>query len=282
MEYIESVTLRRGHGQEQHADEFPPADGRVLAQRLAHRLGQPGVFRHVGVTGARFEARIDDMVPGFSGKWLLEGKTQYPGLIETNGKKYQIHGNIIRSTERGEGAERASWASPTGVDVDGLRRHTDKIRAGPRPVVATIVIDNYDEMIKNQPDRVKNELRDAVEDRITPVRGGKDAVLRRYDRDRYLFIFESRPPGPDEGGQVPAAGARARGRQPQRHPRLRQHRPGRGRQRLRGGLPVQLPGRGDGPLPRRATRPCEEPLQLRVLRRRRATRWRRARRSRAA
>ena len=79
----------------------------------------------------------------------------------------------------------AYWVDVT--DYDDIRIKYEQSR----PVVATIVIDNYDEMIKNQPDRVKNELRDAVEDRITQFAEGKDAVLRRYDRDRYLFIFES-------------------------------------------------------------------------------------------
>ena len=80
----------------------------------------------------------------------------------------------------------AYWVDVT--DYDDVRIKYEESR----PVVATIVIDNYDEMIRNQPERVKNELRDAVEDRITQWSEGKDAVLRRYDRDRYLFIFESR------------------------------------------------------------------------------------------
>ena len=191
MEYIESVTYDADTAKNNTLMNFPLPmavfslnDSRIV---WANQV----FFDMCGVTGARFEARIDDMVPGFSGKWLLEGKTQYPGLIETNGKKYQIHGNIIRSTEEGEGAERgfmgiAYWVDVT--DYDDIRIKYEQSR----PVVATIVIDNYDEMIKNQPDRVKNELRDAVEDRITQFAEGKDAVLRRYDRDRYLFIFESR------------------------------------------------------------------------------------------
>ena len=61
-----------------------------------------------------------------------------------------------------------------------------------RPVVGVLIIDNYDELIRNQPERVKNDLRDAVEDQINQYWEGRDAVLRRYDRDRYLVVFEER------------------------------------------------------------------------------------------
>ncbi len=47
--------------------------------------------------GSRVDARISDLVPDFSGKWLLEGKNRYPSLMQVDGRKYQIHGNIIRS-----------------------------------------------------------------------------------------------------------------------------------------------------------------------------------------
>jgi c-di-AMP phosphodiesterase-like protein len=134
---------------------------------------------------------MDELFPQFNGKWLMEGKTQYPGLMAAGGKKYRIHGNIIRSdAEEGRNSRGfmgiSYWVDVT--DYDDIKIEYE----GSRPVVATIVIDNYDELIKNQPDRIKNELRDSVEDLIVQWCDGKDAILQRYDRDRYLFIFEGR------------------------------------------------------------------------------------------
>ena len=191
MEYIESVTYDADTAKNNTLMNFPLPmavfslnDSRIV---WANQI----FFDMCGVSGARFEARIDDLVPDFNGKWLLEGKTQFPGLLEINGRKYQIHGNIIRSSDEGEGRERGFMGIAYWVDVteyDDVRIKYEETR----PVVSIIVIDNYDEMIKNQPDRVKNELRDAVEDRISQWCDGKDAFLRRYDRDRYVFIFEAR------------------------------------------------------------------------------------------
>ena len=36
-----------------------------------------------------------------------------------------------------------------------------------RPIVAVFVIDNYDELIRNQTERMRNDLRDSIEDILT-------------------------------------------------------------------------------------------------------------------
>ena len=59
-----------------------------------------------------------------------------------------------------------------------------------RPVAGIIIIDNMDELMKNQPDRVKNDLRDAIEDKLSHWCAAFSGFLRRYDRDRYLLLME--------------------------------------------------------------------------------------------
>ena len=149
--------------------------------------GNEMFFSMCGATGARLDARIADMVPQFTGKWLLEGKTQYPTLLEIGGRKYMVHGNIIRP-ENGA-VENAVMGIPYWVDVteyDNIRVKYEETR----PVAGIVVIDNLDELYKNQPDRIKNDIRDAVEDRLHQWCEEYGGILRRYDRDRYLVIFE--------------------------------------------------------------------------------------------
>ena len=59
-------------------------------------------------------------------------------------------------------------------------------------MIGLFVIDNYDEMIRGLSDRKRNELRDAIEDKLLQWCDGKNGFFRRYDRDRYLFVFEER------------------------------------------------------------------------------------------
>lgn len=55
-----------------------------------------------------------------------------------------------------------------------------------------LVVDNYDELIKGLTDRKRMELRGMIDEEISAWCEGKGGVLRRYDTDRYMFIFESR------------------------------------------------------------------------------------------
>ncbi|MBR2879386.1 MAG: DHH family phosphoesterase, partial [Oscillospiraceae bacterium] len=54
------------------------------------------------------------------------------------------------------------------------------------------VVDNYDELIKGVTDRKRMELRGLIDEEISKWCEGKGGLLRRYDTDRYMFIFESR------------------------------------------------------------------------------------------
>ena len=104
--------------------------------------GNEMFFSMCGSTGARLDARIADMVPQFTGKWLLEGKTQYPELLEVNGKKYSLHGNIIRSDSDNGNALMGIvyWVDVT--EYDNIRLKYEETR----PVAGIVVIDNLDEL----------------------------------------------------------------------------------------------------------------------------------------
>ena len=191
MEYIESVTYDADTAKNNTLLNFPLPMAVFSLNDLRVIWANQIFFNMCGVSGSRFEARLDTLVPEFSAKWLLEGKTQSPDLLAINGRKYQIHGNIIRPGEEQEEPGHGFMGIAYWVDVteyDDVRIKYEESR----PVVGVLIIDNYDELIRNQPERVKNDLRDAVEDQINQYWEGRDAVLRRYDRDRYLVVFEER------------------------------------------------------------------------------------------
>ena len=185
--YIESITYETENAKNNTLMNFPLP---IAVFRLADSVivwGNDMFFSMCGEHGTRMDASIADMVPQFSGKWLLEGKTQYPTLLELSGRKYQLHGNIIRSDKGDE--QNAFMGITYWVDVTDY----DKIRQEyehTRPVAGIIIIDNLEEMIRNQPDRVKNDIRDAVEDKLKEWCDGFHGILRRYDRDRYLVLME--------------------------------------------------------------------------------------------
>ena len=189
MAYIEAVTYDTENAKNNTLMHFPLpiAVFRLDDSRIV--WGNEMFFDMCGSTGTRVDARISDMVPEFSGKWLLEGKNQFPSLLEVEGRKYQLHGNIIRSANNDESNAFMGityWVDVT--DYDNIRIEYERSR----PIAAVIVIDNLDEMTKNQTDRVKNDIRDAVEDKLNQWGEENGCIIKRYDRDRYLAIFENR------------------------------------------------------------------------------------------
>ncbi len=192
VEYIENVTYNAESAKNNTLMNFPlpivvfnMSDNQII-------WGNQIFFNLFGDRQPSFEADLSDMVPGFSSKWLLEGKKQYPGLVQVGERKYQLHGNIIRAKNE-EVSERAKdfmgityWVDVTEFDNIKLEYESS------RPVTMLLVIDNYDELMKNVSDRGKVELRGAVEDLVNEWCDGKRGLMRRYDRDRFMFIFESR------------------------------------------------------------------------------------------
>ncbi|MDO4989480.1 MAG: DHH family phosphoesterase [Eubacteriales bacterium] len=153
--------------------------------------GNDAFFEMCGEAGTRLGASLVQLVPQFSGKWLLEGKSSYPALLEIRGRKYQLHGSIIHSDQD---ADRPAENRPImGItywidvtDYDNIRITFEQTR----PVAGIVVIDNLDELVKNVPDRVKNDLRDAVEEKLGQWCAAFHGIFRRYDRDRYLLMME--------------------------------------------------------------------------------------------
>lgn len=186
---LESVTYNADTARNSTIANFPLpiavfriADSRVI---WANQM----FFESCGWRGMRYDRAITEFLPDFSGKWLLEGKTQHPGLIEMNGKKYRVTGNLVRGESEDQNGDYMGityWVDVT--DYENIRREYESSK----PVVAQIVIDNYEELLKNHPDRVRADLRDSIEEIIREWVKDKRAMLLKYDRDRYLIVFEER------------------------------------------------------------------------------------------
>ena len=186
--YIESVTYDTENAKNNTLMNFPLP---IAAFRLDDSRiiwGNEMFFAMSGSSGTRLDVRVSDLVPEFNGKWLLEGKTQYPSLLTVNGRKYQIHGNIIRSED---GDDSAFMGITYWVDVTEYDDVKQEYLAT-RPVVMVMLVDNYDELMKPLTDRQRTELRGQLDIAIEKWCEGRGGILRRVDRDRYIFIFEKR------------------------------------------------------------------------------------------
>ena len=145
--------------------------------------------RFLSISGERehlFDTHITAAVPDFSSNWLMEGRTECPTEYTIRGRRYCVFGHLINVGK--EGKERLI-ATTYWLDVTELTDIRDKYYAT-RPVVSILTIDNYEELIRNATDNRRTQVRSGIEREISQWIAPAHGLLCRYDRDRYLFIFE--------------------------------------------------------------------------------------------
>ena len=158
------------------------------------RLGDGGIIwanhRFSELTGyadTMMEQQLDEVLPDFSTEWLASGKTECPQDVTLSGRRYRVYGTTIRA----EDSRGTMLGVLYFVDLTELYQIRDEyVRS--RPVVAIILIDNYEELIKNLTESAISTLNAKLGDEITAWTDGYNGLLRKLERNRYLFVFEKR------------------------------------------------------------------------------------------
>ena len=140
-----------------------------------------------GAEDSLFEERLSDFFPDLSTDWLTEGKTQCPDIVSLDGRHYRVYGDLIRiQTDSPYFAAMLYWVDLTEL-VDTQTEYELS-----RPVVSIILVDNYDELTSNLPDKSISSLSARLDDAITGWASVGGGILRKLERNRYLFLFEQR------------------------------------------------------------------------------------------
>lgn len=189
VKYIESVTYEADEAKNNTMLNFPLPIVTYLLDSGRIVWGNQDFFSICGRKEPNFGALMTELVPNYDGKWILDGHKRCPGLIELGGRRYQVHGNMIRG-QQGQGSTGSMgityWLDVTDYDDIKIEHEAS------RPVVMLILIDNFDELTKNMSERARADIRNRVEDCIAQWADGKNGLLRRYDRDRYILVLERR------------------------------------------------------------------------------------------
>ena len=145
--------------------------------------------RFLQITGERdhlFDTKISAAVPEFSSRWLMEGKTQCPTEGPVGNQRFMVFGHLVRSDDSGG---RGYLATTYWVDVTELANLRDTFRAT-RPVVAILMLDNYEELLKAGSEAAKSAVRARIDEQLNAWTTGSGGLLLKYTRDRYLFLCD--------------------------------------------------------------------------------------------
>ena len=129
--------------------------------------------------------QLDNFVPDLSLDWLSTGKQEYPYDVTVSNRRYRIYGTAMRADD----PEGTAIGMLYFGDLTELYLVRDEyIRS--RPVVNIILIDNYEELIKNLTESAISNLNARINDVITSWAEDFHGILRRMERNRFLLVFE--------------------------------------------------------------------------------------------
>ena len=133
-----------------------------------------------------FDAHLETVFPNISFHWLLEGKTEAPETVVWNHRTYRVFGGVSHP----EGG-RSALATTYWMDVTDTEEMCRTLELT-RPVVAILMVDNYEDLMKATPEGKRSAVRAMLEEKLSQWSAGSEGMMLRYDRDRYLFVFEEK------------------------------------------------------------------------------------------
>ena len=140
-----------------------------------------------GVREHLFEMKVEDAVPQFPVQWLLEGRQECPQRVELNHRRYQVYGSMVRA--KGRGSEQNLLATTYWVDTTEAD-HLKDVYTATRPVMAILMLDNYEDLMKACADTQRSAVLAQVDEKLEHWAADAQGLLLKTERDRYLFIFE--------------------------------------------------------------------------------------------
>ncbi len=185
MSYIQSTTDSLGTAFKT-GSPFPMAVIKMSDSEIV--WGNPSFYRVTGLRDSFLHQKMEDVVPQFSTRWLSEGRTECPQDVLIDGRRYWVYGNLIRSEDEHASLLLAVVYLADMTEMFNVR--DEYVRT--RPIVAVILVDNYDELTNNLPDSTISSLDAKINDKISEWCKDMGGLLRKYERNRYLFIFEAK------------------------------------------------------------------------------------------
>ena len=120
-----------------------------------------------------FDAKLSSVIPDFDTRWLMEGKNECPTEVTFGPRRFLVYGHLVRAS----GREGGFLATTYWVDVTEFCQVRDQFR-GSRPVMAVLLLDNYEDLMKNQTENQRSTIYAEVNARLDAWVAGTGGMLR--------------------------------------------------------------------------------------------------------
>lgn len=135
-----------------------------------------------------FERFIPEIIEDLNWSDVLRMQEGISIKVEYRGRQYRVMGNIIKPNQKhdNEYLVLLYWLDETELCQLKSRYLEEKID------ISVIMIDNYDDVMNSMEDSAKPALISQIDQKINAWIKGVGGVLKKVERDRYLFFFEHR------------------------------------------------------------------------------------------
>lgn len=185
--YVENLMFQVDNASKNSLLDFPLPMVIIQCDTSEIIWGNDSFIETVGLKDQVYGLNMPEIFEGFDTRWLMEGKTECPYDVVINSRTYKINGTIVRPVK---GEVNSFLATLYLTDISELRA-LEKKYSMTKPVAAIIAIDSYEELAKNISDLEKSQVFSNIEKLLNTWAEEVKGVIRKLERDRYLFIMEN-------------------------------------------------------------------------------------------
>ena len=126
-----------------------------------------------GLKDKIFETAVDAVIPDFTYRWLLDGKREYPEQFRWNDRIYRVFGALSRPEP--EGGDQPTLATTYWMDITEAEQMRQTLELT-KPLMAILMVDNYEELMKACPENKRSALLAALEEQLNNWAAGSGGV----------------------------------------------------------------------------------------------------------
>ena len=187
MQYIDTMTGTMDSASRANLLEAPMPVAVFRADSMEVAWSNDAFLTACGHEDGLYDVRVSELLPDFSCKWALDGESECPRRVCLGERVYRVFGSAVHLAGKNVGENllvTTYWVDVTESDAAVQRYEAT------RPVVAVLVIDNYEELMKAGGEAARSAVLAQIDERLNDWVSGKNGLLRKYDRDHYLFVCE--------------------------------------------------------------------------------------------
>lgn len=147
-------------------------------------------FRKAVDKGGLFGTKVSELVPEIQISKFIQSEEQAHINLKIGENHYEVWGNVAHANTTKPGG-RSDLVVIYFIDKTE-EVHAVKLREDERMIECIVIIDNYDEVLKETADSNHGALLGEIEQKVNSWVALGNGILRKYERDKFIVFFSNK------------------------------------------------------------------------------------------